>query len=792
MNSPAKLRFKRRPHAGTAVALALAVLMLCFDRFGLPGSWLTPLWRGERSPLQLRVRRLRLGPFSGLRAAGVSAHLSLPAGKIRVQAEEFRLRPRWADWLRGRTGAIEGGLLRGQVVWEPPNPELLPVRLDELQLRLTRPHDQPLHMEASARWNQTLVRFDAVVTGALPTRLHTASAAQHPAPAAGSPDHRRWMNPPIPQGSGVLVLSAIASATALTDARLEFRGEGTDLHWAGRGWQHWRINGRFDAEGLCLADFHLSADGDELHIRGRWPGQRRPPEFAVTAQMSPAAIRAAPWPEAWTAILRRWNVEALEPIHASVTVGPRPDGSVGLHTVHIERGTFSVLGIPVRQVRADLCTDNTIWRLRRLLAVVGEHGDGGPLALEAEYEPATRRYCVRADAAFDPSVILPVLPADLAIQVGAYRSLGPPPRLRIEARGQLDEPPSTELSGEICAEEFSWNGAYLSRAAAQLQLQAGVLRLEDVILSRPDGHLVGRIEQDLQRRRVRVAARGVFPIPVLARLGGPRPHLFASQFRFGGTARVAALGQVDYGQQDDNWGELHIEADHIGYGWLDLDQVVLDAELAGRDVQIPRLSAKTVGGVLRGSAHLRLPDAADIPAAYALEMAGTDLDFAELLRALTDRNAQTQRGRLSASLSLAGRIGRGQGRTATGQGHIRIRRGQLLDIPVFGGLSQYLSSLVPGLGFVSQGDFRASFQIRDGYVETERAELRGEILSLDGVGRYYFDRRLQFRVEARLLRGGAVADLVRMLTSPVTRLLEFDLRGTLDQPEWAPRNLPGL
>jgi len=230
----------------------------------------------------------------------------------------------------------------------------------------------------------------------------------------------------------------------------------------------------------------------------------------------------------------------------------------------------------------------------------------------------------------------------------------------------------------------------------------------------------------------------------------------------------------------------------MGYAWCDLTRVRLEVEAAGREVWIQRANANAYGGSVSGRAQLRLPEAPSIPVAYEFDATLSNLQFAELLRALTDREAQTQRGRLSGVLRLSGFIGEGQGRTAFGEGQIRIRRGQLLDIPLFGGLSQHLSALMPGMGFLSQSDFRAGFRIRDGYVETEDAELRGDILTLSGVGRYFFDGRLQFRIEAQLLRSGAVADILRLLTSPVTRLLEFDLSGTLDRPEWTLRNLPRL
>ena len=37
---------------------------------------------------------------------------------------------------------------------------------------------------------------------------------------------------------------------------------------------------------------------------------------------------------------------------------------------------------------------------------------------------------------------------------------------------------------------------------------------------------------------------------------------------------------------------------------------------------------------------------------------------------------------------------------------------------------------------------------------------------------------------------GGVAQVVRFVTSPVTKLFEFHLGGTMNEPKWTPSNLP--
>ena len=62
-------------------------------------------------------------------------------------------------------------------------------------------------------------------------------------------------------------------------------------------------------------------------------------------------------------------------------------------------------------------------------------------------------------------------------------------------------------------------------------------------------------------------------------------------------------------------------------------------------------------------------------------------------------------------------------------------------------------------------------------------------ISVKAAGDYTFDGRLDYRVEVQLLRGGPIATLVRLATLPVTRLLEFRLTGSFEDPRWRPLNL---
>jgi hypothetical protein len=376
-----------------------------------------------------------------------------------------------------------------------------------------------------------------------------------------------------------------------------------------------------------------------------------------------------------------------------------------------------------------------------------------------------------------------------AVQVTQFRFVGPPPRVRAKVRAIPGDADSIELDGHFDMAGVVWNGAWMSQASADVSLRARQWKFEHVQIERPDGAFRGRVEHDEAQRLVRVEGESSIPLPALARWAGPGAHAWLSRIRWDGPTHLRVSAQVDYGRNEQHKGTAELEAERVGYGWLVFDRLRANIAVSSRTVRVTDASGSAFDGTFGGTAEVEL-SVSNRPPLYQVRAAVTNADFTRLLAALLDRSDPPQGGRLSGHFELSGHMGSGQGPTARGTGYIRIRNGRLTEIPLFGDLSKFLSVLVPGLGFVSQGDFRSAFLVRDGYVETEDAELRGDVLSLRGRGRYYFDGRLKFVVEAQLLRHGWVADVFRLLTSPVTRLMEFDLTGTVRQPVWTPRNFP--
>ena len=246
---------------------------------------------------------------------------------------------------------------------------------------------------------------------------------------------------------------------------------------------------------------------------------------------------------------------------------------------------------------------------------------------------------------------------------------------------------------------------------------------------------------------------------------------------------------VDFGTWETTDIRGSAELQKAGMDWLLIDRGRFDLRVLGTQL----FFTNVVGSVYDGSftGHVSFADidqASNV--SYRAEGSVTNIDFSQLMFAMRKVGGDPYKGSLSGEVAFGGVVGKDTCRTVTGEGRLSIKNGHLFQIRLLGGLSQLLSRIYPGLGFASQTDFSASFRIRDCKVHSDNAFLEGSVVSASGQGDYYFNETLNMNVQVQLLRAGIVASVIRAVTFPVTKLLEFNLSGSLKDPRWRPVNLP--
>ena len=128
-----------------------------------------------------------------------------------------------------------------------------------------------------------------------------------------------------------------------------------------------------------------------------------------------------------------------------------------------------------------------------------------------------------------------------------------------------------------------------------------------------------------------------------------------------------------------------------------------------------------------------------------------------------------------------------------GYGDLRLRDGQLWEIPVFGIFARVLDGFYPNLGSGKARDGQADFTISNSVIASDNLELRSPAMRMQYRGTVDFAGNLHARAEAEALRNTAViGPVVSTVLWPVTKLLEYKVTGTLAKPVAEPAYVPKL
>ncbi len=309
-------------------------------------------------------------------------------------------------------------------------------------------------------------------------------------------------------------------------------------------------------------------------------------------------------------------------------------------------------------------------------------------------------------------------------------------------------------------------------------------------VQRDEGTIEGSLAFDWKQYKTIVDLRSTADANAVVDLVGPGLRKGLTWATFDGPALMAARGEVDLkgGAKTDLY--VDIDATNVALLRYTTDVARVRLHVDGHTYRTTNAIIEAYGGRATASVVVS-PD--ERTKHYQLEVKAKleDADMRRVILAVRPQAEVPEKGgTLSGRIELTGLLAKGEAKSFKGSGKLRIEDGDLYKIRIFGGLSRYLSAIFPGLGFAAQNDLEGPFTIAEGKVETDALMLEGSTLSVMARGTYTFDQKLDFNVEVKPLRKGGVADVVRFITMPVTKLFEFHLGGTLSEPKWRPSNLP--
>ncbi len=443
-------------------------------------------------------------------------------------------------------------------------------------------------------------------------------------------------------------------------------------------------------------------------------------------------------------------------------------------------------GVPVDWATLHLSFTNQVWRVPDLVAGRPE----GQLRLVHIADDETGEYYFGIHSTIDPRALRPLLATNQHAGFDLL-TMSQPPVIDAEVWGRWRENDRIGIQGRVALTNFSFREQTASRFEGALRYTNRVLEVFKPRLERGLETVTAEgIAADFNTQRIHFT--NVFsttePMAILRAIG-PRTARAIEPYQFHRPPQVRVNGYAPL--KDDRDADLRLAVDGGPFEWLHfmIPHITAQVHWLGDAVVLTNVHLTAYDGTAAGFADF------DVSAEP-----GTDFRFnlgvtnADLRLLMADVSAQTNKleGRLSGVLVVTQASSEDK-YSWNGHGHLQIRDGLIWAVPVFGALSKPLDSLVPGLGSARITQGAGAFTLTNGVMVSDTLELRAPTSRLLCQGTVDFDRRVNVRVAAVPLRDNlGLGRVLGLAFWPVTKLLEYRVTGTLDEPKAEPVYLPKL
>ena len=430
----------------------------------------------------------------------------------------------------------------------------------------------------------------------------------------------------------------------------------------------------------------------------------------------------------------------------------------------------------------------------RLLDIDGRLGRGkgsGPVSGSVEVADEGDRVAIDLRGAFYPDQAISLLGPNSEGFVRDWEFRGPPPEFRFTFTKESPSIP-VRMDLAIDAENAFCRGTIFQSIEGKVELKDNVLRIYEINASRGTHSATGEVSMALDDQWVDMKLVSTFPPGDLAPFFGEAAVTLVRPVRFEGSSWAEVEGRVDFSGNHEHDLKGKFIFNRPTWSWIQFRFLSSSFHLKNQRLEFADVDGRLEDGAMKGT--LLIEDLFEKHAAFDAALEVKNADLFKVITAATDTTDTPYKGKLTLDLELDGNLRSTPDipvlNSLNGKGEIAIREGTLFRIPLLLGLSRILNKVVGGFGYAAQTDFTADFTITDGVIASKNLFLEGNLLSIAGDGTYQLGGNLRANLKVQLLNRGLLSEALKVLTWPIRKLIEIRLRGTLDQPEWEPRNLP--
>ena len=442
---------------------------------------------------------------------------------------------------------------------------------------------------------------------------------------------------------------------------------------------------------------------------------------------------------------------------------------------------------------------NMIWTLPDLRLSQA----GTKINLRGQEDERTKDFSAHLAGTFDAESVRPFLTTSNAVRGFGHLEFTAPLALEFAVTGNIREVSRLTATGSIALTNFAIRNQTVDWLTAGVTYSNLTAQFLSPRLARAGGaqkFSAEKVTLDIAGQRLFIKNGDSLIEPmVVAQAIGPKTAAGFEPYQFLAVPHARVNGCVPlkqkFGELVDDDADLDCDIlEETSFRWrkFETPRILGTVRWWNHFVIVTNALSECYGGTAQGWGNFDVRTEGE-GTDFNFFLTGTNVDLHRMGLALWSPTNRLE-GALSGAVTVTS-ANSSDWRTWNGFGAGELHDGLLWDVPVVGLVSKALSALTPGLAL---GNSRATeadgkFVMTNGVIFTDSLDIRSLTMRLQYVGTVDLAQNVDARAKAQLLRNMPLFGwLVSAALSPVSKMFECRVTGTLGQPKPEPIYVPKL
>jgi hypothetical protein len=419
---------------------------------------------------------------------------------------------------------------------------------------------------------------------------------------------------------------------------------------------------------------------------------------------------------------------------------------------------------------------------------------GGPASGRVFWDGKSRAFGLKADIEFDPNLLTESLSrvriATNVIERFSFKDA--PPHVHLDLGAHVDNWKTFYIDARVLANDLAYEEVDLSSLNVTTSYTNLILNLSSLAAMQGVDYTRGSVKVDFREDFVQFDVKSSMSFAELETAIYPKSDLFEKMILSAGDEQLAANGIIEWGGKGKTDFKASVKTDHLNFSGAKLDHFVTD--LSGKDhiFLLQNLEFSLYGGPAKGEFSIEL-DSKTETTPYRVDIEYSNVDFDQLIGNFNSNITVRTKGEITGKINCTADLSTNFMAAAKGSGELGIENGQLSDLPLFRGFSRLVRKIFPSFKVFSITSLTADYTINDGALASDKVYFGGTLISASARGEYSADTGFDAYIYAQILNESRISKVVRLVTDPLMKFLQFKLEGPMSDPSWSlqksPRNL---